>query len=244
MCCKLFCKLFVSVLQRLSPVNFRSVTFSEGGEDLELVVEEQSTCMKTQADAITALDARVSKLEDINAVNRAAIDTIRAATNSTEQYTRRESVRVSGLLAESSSSEAKIMRAIEDCHIAMNIPYAKEDIDRAHRVGRVFKSERDGKEYHPIIIKFRYFAAKKRFYEARPKGNRATRPPNKQFTVSVDLTKPNYDLLRQAREKTEDLDKVAFCFSDVNCHTGLRTSDGHVRMFSSPAQLDEVIEKL
>ena len=65
--------------------------------DLELVVEEQSTCMKTQADAITALDARVSKLEDINAVNRAAIDTIRAATNSTEQYTRRESVRVSGL---------------------------------------------------------------------------------------------------------------------------------------------------
>ena len=30
---------FVSVLQRLSQVNFRSVTFSEGGEDLELVVE-------------------------------------------------------------------------------------------------------------------------------------------------------------------------------------------------------------
>ena len=126
----------------------------------------------------------------------------------------------------------------------MNIPYAKEDIDRAHRMGWEECLSPSEIVRSTIIIKFRYFAAKKRFYKARPKGNRATRPPNKQFTVSVDLTKPNYDLLRQAREKTEDLDKVAFCFSDVNCHTGLRTSDGHVRMFSSPAQLDEVIEKL
>ena len=43
-----------------------------------------------------------------------------------------------------------------------------------------------------------------------------------KFSVSVDLTKRRYQLLKQAKGLISDNDNVSFAFADVNCSLGLK----------------------
>ena len=83
-------------------------------------------------------------------------------------------------------------------------------IDRAHRVGPVYEN-RDKKKMKSIIVKFNNFRIRSQFYEKRKKLKEGIR-------VKIDLTKKNYNLLREimdllSAKKFKDF----YVYSDINC---------------------------
>ena len=82
------------------------------------------------------------------------------------------------------------------------MPFAQEDIDRAHRIGMEYTEKNSGKEVKSIIVKFKSWRGRKQFYDARQNNSKdgKKKPGYKSFSVSVDLTKRRYLLLREARK--------------------------------------------
>ena len=104
------------------------------------------------------------------------------------------------------------------------MPFAQEDIDQAHRIGMEYTQQNSGKKVQSIIMKFKSWSAWKQFYDARPKNFKdgKKKPGYKSFSVSVDLTKRRYLLLREARKLIKHNDDIDFTFADINYSLGLR----------------------
>ena len=106
---------------------------------------------------------------------------------SLEQYSRRNSIRISGV-AEDDSEDAtqKTMSVFEG--MALSHPVLPTDIDRLHRVGK------RGPHPRPILVKFATYAARQRVMKARRSLN------NTSFYLNEDVTRQRSQLLYQFRQ--------------------------------------------
>ena len=157
--------------------------------------------------------------------------------NSTEQYTRRESVRIHRIPSSESETQEKTMATIRKCHEDLGLPFSPDLIARAHRIGK--QTEKNGTSYNSIIVKFKQFSDKSKFYKARPTSSRSksaagatgssrgrggsssTRERNiPNFRVSLDLTQSNYKLLDEARTKIQS-STIKYAFADHNYNLGV-----------------------
>ena len=115
----------------------------------------------------------------------------------------------------------------------------KDCIDRAHRVGKSYIDKSNGKSVKSIIIKYKAWNDRRKFYLNRPK-----KKPGINFSVSVDLTKRRHTLLKKAREAISDDDYTGdalYAFSDINCSLGIKLSNGDFKFFNSEKQLDDIL---
>ena len=112
-----------------------------------------------------------------------------------------------------------VWRKVKECYESVQVPFALEDINRADRIGMVYKEKNLEKEVKSIIAKFKSRRAQKQFYDARPKNFKddKKKPNYKSFSVSVDLPKRLYLLLREARELIKNNDDIDFAFAGINC---------------------------
>ena len=69
------------------------------------------------------------------------------------------------------------------------------------------------------------------------------KPGYKSYSISVDLTKRRYLLLREARKliKNNDID---FAFQDITCSLGFRYKNGSFRYSNSENEIHNLINKL
>ena len=106
-----------------------------------------------------------------------------------------------------------------------------------------YTEKNSGKKVKVILVKFKSQRARKQFYDARPKNFKdgKKKPGYKSFSVSVDLTKWRYLLLREARELIKNNDDIDFAFANINCSLGFRC--GSVRYFNSDNELHNLINK-
>ena len=127
----------------------------------------------------------------------------------------------------------------------MQVPFAQEDINRAHRIGMEYTEKNSGKKIKPIIVKFKSWSAQEQFYDARPKNFKdgKRKPCYKSFSVWVDLTKRRYMLLREARELIKNNDYIDFAFADINCSLGFRYKNGSFRYFNSENEFHNLTNK-
>ena len=127
---------------------------------------------------------------------------------------------------------------VKECYESVQVSFAQEDIDRAHRMGMEYMEKNSEKEVKSIIVKLKSWRAGKQFYDARPKNFRddKKKPGYKSYSVSDDLTKRPDLLLREAREliKNNDID---FTFAGINCSLGFRYKNGSFRYFNSENEL-------
>lgn len=117
-------------------------------------------------------------------------------TDALEQYSRRNTVRISGLPEVPSEDTDSAVLAIAR---ELDVPLTPSDIDRSHRVGRVDDSRAGSGRRRPrdIIVKFATYNAKQRLYVKR-KNLRETASMNSIF-INEDLTKKRSKLLYDAR---------------------------------------------
>ena len=117
-----------------------------------------------------------------------------------EQYSRRNSVRVSGIPEQNNEiTDDVILKLAED----MNVQLSRADIDRSHRVGRLEDTQRTDSgvrtriRHLDIIVKFATYNARQRLFQMK-KELRGNEELSSVF-INEDLTKARSKLLFDAR---------------------------------------------
>ena len=121
---------------------------------------------------------------------------LEADNDALEQYSRRNTVRISGLPEESNEDTDGIVLKVAQ---ELDVPMTLSDIDRSHRVGRMDDNRAGGgrRRSRDIIVKFATYNARQRLYIKR-RDLRQTRNMNHVF-INEDLTKKRSKLLYNAR---------------------------------------------
>ena len=62
--------------------------------------------------------------------------------------------------------------------------------------------------------------------------NGKKKPDESSFSVSLDLTKRMYNLLKFAQGIMKEMDDVSFVYADVNCSLAIRFKNGIIKYFN------------
>ena len=108
------------------------------------------------------LEERVSFQE--NPINQLLIK-----CDGNEQYSRRNCLRIHKINSKNNEKTDDVWQKVKECYELVQVPFAQEDIDCAHRTGMGYMGKNSGKKVKPIIVKFKSWRARKQFYDARPK---------------------------------------------------------------------------
>ena len=154
------------------------------------------------SEATGAFNDEVRKLKEDNEnfkkVNSALEKRISQAeydNDALEQYSRRNSVRISGVNeALDEDTDSIVMRIAEK----LDVPMSTADIDRSHRVGKINEQGRNGRRRpRDILVKFSTYNARRRLFVKR-KDLRESED-TKHLFINEDLTMLRSKLLYDAR---------------------------------------------
>ena len=199
--------------------------------------------IKEKDDIIDDLQVTVNKqkrdigiLSDRVAVAGSALNTIKFEQNRAEQYSRRHSLRLTGVPRkrdETSDDCLNIVKKIITKIPGLNIPDAV--LDRAHRIGAS-----SGNRPPSIIFKFTTWRHRTMFYRKREEIYNEFK-----WKVTLDITRENMQIIGEVRQHIEAnmSDQIKYVFCDVNCQPTIRTSDDRFLRFSTPDEAFSLLEK-
>ena len=96
------------------------------------------------------------------------------------------------------------------------------------------------KKIKSVIVNFKSWKARQQLYNARPRNQKDDK---KNFSISVDLTRRHYQLLREARGIVEDIIAINFALVNINCSLGVRYENDSFHYVSSKQELHNIINK-
>ena len=104
-----------------------------------------------------------------------------------------------------------------------------------HCIGKPYNNESSGLTMKPIIIKFKSWRYRQNVYRNRPRRfeNGKKKPGENSFSVSLDLTKRRYNLLKFAQGIVKEMDNVSFFCDDVNGSLAMRFKSAIINHFNS-----------
>ena len=140
-----------------------------------------------------------------------------------------------GLNYDKNEIQNDLVSKISECFIEISLPDEEaEEIDRMHCIGKPYKNESSGLTMKPIIIKFKSWRCRENFYRNRPRRfeNNKKKPGENSFSVSLDLTKQRYNLLKFTQRIVKEMDNVSFVCADVNCSLAIRFKNGINKHFN------------
>ena len=148
---------------------------------------------------------------------------IKSKANANEQYSRRNNVRIFGLPEVEGKDYYQALLAF--CENDLKISVTREEIDRAHRVGKV-KTPREGQDeapLRPMIVNLAGHSTKMKFMRAKRNLG------GKKMFVNEDLTKINHKFMMHIKEQC--LEGVSV--STVDSAVRVRSSNGVFRVTKS-----------
>ena len=157
------------------------------------------------------LEKRVDQVEADNAVKDKIIQALQTdnqslhdKVNRTTQYTKRQNIRIHGVEVKADKGkpvpdDEAIMNIVKKAHEEVGVNFELDSIMRAHRVGKGTKDEKFGKLKQQIIVRFKDWNARSKFYRARPT---VKKPIDKKCfsSIGLDLKTENIALLDKAKE--------------------------------------------
>ena len=95
----------------------------------------------------------------------------------------------------------------------------EREIDRVHCIVKLCNNQILGLTLKSIIIKFKSWRYRQDVYWNWPRTFKIgkKKPGENSFSVSLDLTKQSYNLLKIAQGIVKEMDNVSFASADVNC---------------------------
>ena len=211
--------------------NFRDIN-----TQLQKEVSELRDIVKSKDSKITALEARVENLE--------------SKIDQQEQYSRRNSLRVSGIPEE--TDEVIIPKVINllNTELKLQIPIEPQEIDRLHRVGKPKQSSP-----RAVLIKFARYTNRAKVYKNRFQLKRATDkiPSNEAIRdltsendnqqkqvlyINEDLTQFRSKLLYQARVLKKDK-RIKECWSSDGALL-IKDNDGRISTINTMTDLNRI----
>ena len=152
------------------------------------------TEIKKLKQANSELEEANEKLATENAELEKRVATVESGNDNLEQYSRRNSLRISGFEEIPNENTDDIVLSV--AHY-LNVHLDHRDIDRSHRVGKTGQKDASGQAKHrAIIVKFATYNARQRLYSKR-KDLQESELGN--IFLNEDLTKTRSKLLFDAR---------------------------------------------
>jgi len=184
---------------------------------------------------------KIGELEKKVADQSKLISTLETAVDDCQQYSRRYCVRIHGVEFKGNDDKS-VTEKLKKCYSDMNLTYDSNNIDRAHYIGKEYINKQN-KKVKSIIVRFRSWNSRVAFYKARPKYLKKVEPGSKspKFSVSTDLTKRRYNLLKVAKEKVKDNPHVDYVYSDINCSLAIKFKNESFDFFNDIDDLDNLI---
>ena len=152
------------------------------------------------------------------------------------QYTRWSCLCIHRVEVKENEGGNGIMNVLEDCYSSLNLQFDANGLDHDGRIGLPYTDKKSGKKVKSIIVKFRSWKARQRFYKGRPR-HYADSSKKPGFTVSVDLTKRRYLLLTKAKGLIKGNSNIKYVYSDINCSLALRFKDDSFKYFNREREL-------
>ena len=195
---------------------------------------------------ITDQDNKIEELESRLLIQKNVIDKLLLQSDDNEQYSRRSCLRINGMEFEDNEKSTDVMAKLEECYNHVELAFDANDIERVHRIGNVFTDKDTGKKTKQIIVKFKSWGSRAKFYRARPQMYKdgVLKPGPKLFNVQVDLTKQRHQLLSDAKGKIKHYKEIKFAFANINCSLGIMLNDKSFYFFNDQQQLDNILKDL
>ena len=198
-------------------------------EEMDAIKTLHQAELKNRDTIIDKLRTRINVLENNVAVSNLKIEHLEINIDDNEQYSRRHSLRLSGLEKRKYNETADdVMRGVYDEMDRLDAPINELEIDRAHRTGKKYKDE-EGKWQQPILLKFNSWKARNAMYKLRKES---------RFHMKADLTNRNDHVLSYAKEQVSLKGSIAneyvnYVYADANCSLMAFTSTGRFLRFNS-----------
>ena len=101
----------------------------------------------------------------------------------------------------------------------------------AHRIGKF--TEKNGKRYRPMIVRFTTWRHRTAVYRARKN--------SLKYKIHLDVTRNRLKLIDRANDMLKEIEEVnGFAFADVNCRTCLKMDDKY-HYFESEEDLLQIL---
>ena len=228
---------FTQLVEPLATNDGINEMFSKFQKDVLSKISKLETKISEQDEKISVLESSIVLKENV-------IRKLTTKCDDNEQYSRRSCLRIHGV--EYKDGVEDVNKLVKECYKSMNLTYYVDDVDRAHRIGNTYVDQESGKQCKSIIVKFVAWESRTKFYKSRPKafikGQR--KPGPRLFSVSLDITKRRYELLKHAKGIVKHYPEVSFAFADVNCSLGMRLNNNTFCYFNDEEQLDNILSKL
>ena len=175
-------------------------------ENLNGKLTKQNSIISILQNNVEVLNEQCSKLQkDIN-----------TKCEELEQYSRRQCLRFQGIVKPRKEKVEDVINLVKECFAAADVDIPDTVLDRAHRIGAVYKDESD-QNIQGIIVKFINFRYRSMFYKNQKKLKRGKGVP-------IDLTSSRYNLLKKSKccdtkkqMKRMTIENTVYTFADVNC---------------------------
>ena len=175
------------------------------------------------------LQQQVSELRKFNFDNQAKNEEL-------EQYERSLCLRIDGIPLRNNEISVDVLDSVKNLFELgeVNVPYIV--VDRAHRIGRIYKDRTSNKNCKGIIVRFTTFRHRTMLYRARS--------TLKGVKVRLDFTKSRYDLLNNANNHVKEIPTIRFCYVDVNWRLKVKFTgeDQDNVFFSSMDELRDITD--
>ena len=197
------------------------------------VIEKFEERLNKQEEKFTELESTLALRENI-------IEKLIVACDDNEQYSRRSCLRINGIEKENGKKEDNIsvINKLKECYENIDVKFDSNAIDRVHRIGQTFENE-NGKVTQQIIVKFRNWSDRQKFYKARPKGE--WKPGKPSFRVKLDLTNRRFKLLQTAGELIKNSAVAKYAFADINCSLVIKMNDESLCFFKNEQELKDIL---
>ena len=150
-------------------------------ENLNGKLKKQNSTITILQNNVEVLNEQCSKLQkDIN-----------TKCEELEQYSRRQCLRFQGIVKPRKEKVEDVINLVKDCFAEHTVYIPDTVLDRAHRIGPVYKDKSD-QNIQGIIVKFNNFRYRSMFYKNRKKLKQGKR-------VRIDLTSYRYNLSKKSK---------------------------------------------
>lgn len=210
------------ISQDLEAMNSKlsNLASKENIDELKALIINQNEEIKELRDKIAKQDDQISQMNDKIAVLGSSITTLKNQQDHQEQY-----LRFNGIEKEDNETPEKCVKKVIEVCEDLQLDIKKEDIDRAHRIGK-------DKKY--MIVKLHSFMKRTSIYKSRKKDGRVR--------IYLDLTKRRLDLLDRCRDLITDESNVSFVFADINCNTVAKLKNNTFKFFNSIDDFQQILD--
>lgn len=235
---------FTQLLEPLATNESILEMFTKFKEDVLTKVTEQANRIDELEALLSVRKVVVDKLTEKCDYNEKLLATLEIKCDNNEQYSRRTCLRIHGIeFDDRKAKDEKVNDLVKICYETMGLKFDENVIDRAHRIGSKYTDKVTGKQTKSIIVKFKSWAPRSEFYKKRPRNfeNGKKKPGAAPFSVSLDLTKRKYELLKRAEGIINQYQDIKYAFCDINCSLGLKLTNDKFVFFNDDKQLKDLL---